>query len=108
LSYGGDRKKKAKLISGVLPELQMKEEKKKEGKEGREERNMIKCEHHMVSAASIYWHTQERETGAPITGTFLQKKATNFHEVRKKGERDFKTRYRQDTSPGGGGEGCMK
>jgi hypothetical protein len=56
LSYGGDRKKEAKIISGVLPELQMKEEKKGKRKEGREERNTIKCEDHMVSATSIYWH----------------------------------------------------
>ena len=62
----------------------------------------------MLSADSIYWCTQEIEMGAPITGTLLQDKATNFHESRNKGEPDFKTRYRQDTSPGGSGGGCMK
>jgi len=66
LSYGGDRKKEAKLIGAVLPEVQMKEEKREvRNKEGREERNTIKCEHHRVSAASVFLGgTHKKEKGA--------------------------------------------
>jgi hypothetical protein len=57
-----------------------------------EERNaMTKCKEEELNEDLFLWSTQQRQTGVPVTGPFVQTKALILHKEFAERESDFTT-----------------